>query len=516
MLTISGANARTVFEEHDIKSLHVVLKAGISASLNEINRTRTEAGYKEPGGDGAGAITVDPVDGEAGLAVYGADPDGAGPLAPRLLGRVRTTVVSNYSGTGREVLVAVAVWPSFADVRRVLAAEAEISPPRLSFPYNPLSIVGDIGRKKKRKIEDGKKPKWEFKIGKDSKLVIQDANDPVLVPAVNITDPQFYDAFTRVVDAALFDKDGKKRKSGDIAVEGSDKDDPGTVGYGSDTITNDAPGVISQESMEAAYRRLLDTVNAGGTVVTDRSLSGSLPDGTYYLPGMLEIGKGQTLSGSGTLIVQNELKVKQGGTLDWDGEIIVADDDEKKTKGTLKVESGGTFEVDGVVAVLGGDDVGDDKADAKVEFKKKSESVINGALLIIGGDDGKASLKIKKETDVTINGILAMMAGKKIDLKIDKDDDETGFTVNGSMALVVPDGASNDDVELKVHVKKANNVLLNFDVAGIRLGEEALTGILDPDGTILPLSLSSYWERGANVVLEEQKRQIDDGGPWGY
>lgn len=502
MLTMARTSAVQEADQLQSRQLQAVLKAGIAAAVNEINRERSlGAGYTDPEGNGPGAVGCTSGSRD-GVAVFA-------PGTGLLLGRYRAVVERGTTryGAARDVLIVAAAWPDFTNPVRTLGAEVEVVRQRLPFGANPLSVIGEYDKTKKF-----------FDIKKNTLVTISapDAD----VPAANFTDTDFYDDFVANVlpDLAL--------------VEGADPSNPGTLVTGASTVTNSDPGVISEETMTQIRSGIEGIVTAAQSdpltgLLNTAAIAGggtvNLGSGTFRVSGKLDVPAGTTITGTGTLIIEDELTFKKDATLNWTGNIIVADTNKAK----LKVEKDGDLTLmpttdgsKGVLAVVSSD------AEAKLEFQKDANVVLGApdsnpsdsvddsrpvALSIIAGSsDDKAKIVFKKDMDFTLYGILSVMASEKIEVKIDKsssDTEDSTIDIIGSVALVMAEG--DDKTELKFTIAKDQEVTMTFDRAVFDGALELLGQFFDPNSTILPMKVTSYWERDTLDVLDDQEGVMD-------
>lgn len=496
MLALSQTGAQQGFEVHRQKELHAVLKAGIAAAVNEINQERRLGGdYTDPEGNGPGAT------GSTSKTVR----DGVAVTAPngRVLGRYRSVVerASTRYGAAKDILVVTAAWPDFTNPRRMLAAEVDLVRAPLPFGTRPFEAIGDYDKTTKA-----------FAIENDANVSITapDAD----VPAVNITDPDFYADFVADIVPNL------------ALVEGADPSNPGTLIQGAGTVTNDEPGVLNQETLEQIRDGINDRVddaNSTGQELTAAYLAAlpgyptvTLPDGVYTVEKELVLPAGVSITGSGTLVVNDEFETQKDASVTWSGDVIVADD----SKALLKVAKDGSWtQTGGTLAVVSGDT-------AKFEFQKDSEVLLGTtaepvALVVIAGSSGEdAKLTFKKDLDFTLVGVITVLASKKIEVTFDKDsgadgipgtadDEDSNVDITGSMSLIMLD-TKTAKTELKITVKKGQDVEINFSSDAVNKALDNLGEFFDPDDNILPLKVTTYWERATSSALTTTQNTVLD------
>jgi hypothetical protein len=466
-------------ERHSLKLLHGVLRAGVEASVNEINRDKAEDGY-DPGGDGVGAILVGP-DGEDGWPVEAAN--------GRLLGRFRTVVT--LSPTGEKVITVTAAWPAFDHPNRVMAGAQVVVQAQDPFDFdrNALSVTGPFGDP--ADPEDGK-----------TKIQIKDATVNILdptnsVPAINVEDTSLYETLL----ADLVGATG-------VTVAGADPENPGSGATGADTTTNQGGTLLSSDVLEALSDAINDYVDATvPTIPDDNRLDKdfdddgdvNLPFGTYVITDKFKADNGTTITGSGTLIIQGDVKLGNDVDLNWDGDIIIAGGD-----GKAKLTGGKDADI-----TVTGNVIVDSNDDSRLKLHKDSDSVINGSLLILADD--KARFELKKDEAFTVNGVLAILGGDEVRFDVDKDSE---LNVNGT--LVVGLGSDGDKDKFRLKFKKESVTNIIFDDTLFEAGLEGLgtflDGLINPDD--LPVKLGSYWERSAVnlVALQEAAIAADQAG----
>jgi hypothetical protein len=469
LLSLTDSRAKQQFGLHRQKQLNLAVKTALAAALNEVNRNRLNGPY-DPGNDGVGALLTDPEDGQPGIRLKASD--------GTVVARYRTTV-DTTSNPGATVITAVAVWPDFAttdpNVRRVAAAEAQLTRGRLPFPANALSLVGDTSAGNGRGLRVVGNPTLEI------------VDPSAVVPAVNATDPRTYSDFVSFV-----------APNADL-LAGADPESGGAL-EGAGTVTNEGAGFLRQETLDligaGIDSRVSSLLLSTGTVaITPATLSSGAPlsDGVYRVDGDLLIASGQTLTGSGTLILTESLLVK--GHLDWTGTIIVANDD----GAFLQVQNGGRLTVDGVVGVqaLAG------LAGVGLDLESGSRTDITGALCVLAGGSSNESA-FDSGSEVNVDGIVTFL-GTDIEVAMEGGSD---FHVNGSVAFVVPTGAAKglDSVEFRGGTRTS----MGFDQPLFYRGVDEVGAFFDPDGNLLPLAYSGYWERSALAVLAAQEAQLAD------
>lgn len=524
LLALSNSQVKTTAEQHRLRALQAVLRAGIAAAINEINRDRTHGPY-DPGAEGVGAILgPKAADGlHEGVPVRASD--------GRSLGCYRTTLRKHGA---RVLLTVVAAAPSFRNPLQLVGAEAEVDPGTFQFGDRPLEFVGNPSGKDKKPADHDKDIEELIKVFKIKKADFSVTDPSLQVPAINSTDPLFHEAMSLAMDAEIAE--------GDVTVLGADPSNPGSPASGSATITNNpAGGHLTAETMTALSRGLADyaatqapagtnlgtAVRAAGGLFDDHHdadhhvsigdgaavVNVTLAEGIYYVPDDLKLKENVTITGAGTLIIDKKFKLEHGATLNWTGTVIIASPEDEKAE--LKVHHGGTLTVDGVLAL-----VGEKKAKFQLdEGHHDDETVarIDGALLILtdamepddDDADDKNDFKVKKDVELTVNGVLAIV-GEHVHFKVE---DEADLKVNGSLSMMFPDDAKKG--LHKFEVKKEADMALTFSDPNIAEAVTDLDRLVDqvfgPTRSPLPVSVTTYWEPPARALVGAQETAIAGG-----
>lgn len=498
LLSLTNSTVTSEYDRHRVKQMPMVVKAGIAAALNEINRDRLDGPY-DPDNDGPGALVSDPAGtsgNQDGIPVT--TPDGI------LLGRFRSHVETDYGGvSGRNVLVVVAVWPSFTapagwtneeylNRRRLACAEVEIQRGRPPFPANALSLTGPTS------VGGGN----QFEISGNPKIKMSDPS--ISVPAVNITDATTHADFQSDVIGSL--------NAGDL-IQGADSDNPGVSGSNMDTVTNEEAGLLKETTLDqiangidARVTAALAGLGTTSTAITQAMVDAQsvLPNGTYVVNNDLDF-KNETLTGSGTLIITEEIVLQSGGKIVWDGEVIVADDNDAE----VEVQSGADIVVDGIFAILNRTD----QNDTRVAVGPGGGTIdVTGAFVFLSdvsaaSSGGNVGLSLNAGARIFVDGIFALM-GEGINLNVDNG---TELEVTGSTVITVPEGATQGLNQFRMKDK----VTLTFDNPNFNSALDDLGEFFDPSGQLLPVSMPSYWERSTATVLSDQETKLATTGPWG-
>ncbi len=491
LLSLGQAGAKVESERHQDKALHAVARYGAAMAINEVNRERlTPISYDDPTGNGDGCILFDNGTGGDGLEGWRVrTADG------KLLGRFRAMVRTEVDGaTTRNILSVVAAWPELLtdmnEVRsrvqkgqmRLAAVEVEIRRGRPYFDRNAFSVRGDA--------DAGSSPGV---YGRSNQVNIRGNG----VPAVNISDLSTYNTFL-----------GNLNQFG--TVSGLDPDTSSAAVDEADTVTNDDTGLLDEEVLTEIADGIdgrVTTILGSGTEITaaQASSGATLPGGTYFIDDDVTIGNGNTLSGSGTLVITESVEIV--GTLDWDGTVIVANSHD------AKVEVKGRLNVTGVLAIQG---IGDE-ADMGVTVRNGGRLTVDGpgafTILTSPKSDGheKTLFNYESGARIDVDGIFSVL-GSGIDMDFDTGAE---VAVTGSMAIVTPTNATQG---VDIRFRPGAQMELNFNGDNFDGAVNALGAFFDPDGTILPVSIPGYVERGAITVLEQQETTLsaNRNGSYGF
>lgn len=518
LLSFSHHNARGQFESHHDRSLRSVLQAAVAASIYEINRHRLDGPF-DPDGDGVGAL-LKGRDGRLGLRLRA--PSG------RILGRYRTTVEKD--GDGRYFLNVVAASPDFEGMgqpqadsnRRMVAARVEVRAVGLKLAGHPLDIVGNPSGEK----EDPADLKKRFAVSGGARVEIL---DPTLtVPAVRISDPVFREAFVTA-----------SSRPG-ITIIGQDPKNPGSPGSGAASITETSASAsmslgslgrlaeavdafVDKELASGSARSLADAAAALGAVkVGDKDLvlttkDGSpstynLGKGTFFLDGDVKLGRGVTVKGEGTLIVdKKKLQLNNGSFLEWEGTVLVSGDKDAE----LKVVNGSRVVVDGVLLVEGA------RKKAKFKCEAGAQVQVTGSLLLLVDaldrfmSHARGEVHIKAGAKVGVDGLF-LLAGEHIHFKVDKF---ARLRVNGSLSIQVPSGAKKGIHKFEVGGRSSLQLHYDrdkLDAALVELNELMAKSLFTSAAeTPTPVRAVSYWETPARALFDGQQAAVAAGKPVG-
>lgn len=487
LLALTDASGKVEGGRHRDKTLHAVAMHGLATAINEVNRKRSTAGYADPSGNGFGCVLVGP-DGKRGWPVLAAD--------GRVLGRYTTMVTTDAT---RRVLSAVVVEKEFpadwaaaeaqleAGTLRVATAEWEIFRALLGFDRNALSVRGNATAGGRQGIFGGSNQVKIF------------GNE---VPAVNISDPAAHALFVERDQLSRWGAlTGLDPATGSeaIAVAGEQEWEVRRK-----TVTNEESGLLSQETMT----QIADGINArvAGVIATGTPVAttnGTLPTGTYFIDSTLNIPSGQTLTGSGTLVINKGVTIT--GKLNWTGDIIVANSDdatvtvkgELNVDGVLGIQGMGSATSMGVLVDSGG----------KVTVGTDTNP---GAFTMLGSNTTQSPLRFNSGSNgAQVKGIMTVMGN---DMRMVFD---TGAKVDvqGSLAFVTPTDATNG---LEVEFRNGAHLTASYTARNFDAALNALGRFYDPNANILPVEISGYLEDPSRrLTLLRQHVEADPSQSYG-
>lgn len=504
LLALTDSGTRFSAENQRHRRLTAVLKVGIADALNEINRDAVEGNY-DPNGDGVGAIVREGTTGTAGVPVRVTTATGV----TEVIGYYRATVRHD---AGRDILTVVAAWPSFAETnpeRRLLAAaELEVTPGDMIVDQRPIQI-------------DGSAASVQYDVDAANHLhvdgVDDHSSDQATVPAANVSDDAMRDRFTLDGDGDA--EGGSEDAENDSFVEGADTfvgqdpNNPGGTATGSDTVTQQTPKTINQETLEAARAYYSQVVadalaNPLTTVLTagahgDTSLS---ENKTYVVPGGLTVEG--TFTGTGTLIVQNQLQIDHGNDLIWNGDLIIAGYHTVTYTidgaAQFQLKNGSTITVNGNLIMLG------ENTQLQAQSGNAGGSTVNGALLMLTEPRKDAQLQVDGGTDFLVNGIMAIY-GEQIQWQ-----NKNGAKFTAAAMNLVMDSTDASSNALQVQFDSGAHTKLLYDNAAVKA---AVQGIKVALGSSVQSTkvVHSYWEgAGGPALLDIQEAVLAQPGPWGH
>ena len=162
---------------------------------------------------------------------------------------------------------------------------------------------------------------------------------------------------------------------------------------------------------------------------------------------------GQTVTGSGSLIVKHTLRPGKDGTnlnLNWDGDVFVVGFDGDGSD--LLYLHGTRATINGNLILLSSDNT-EASLEARDSNGRPSDLTVNGALLTLAeAASHESEVEVEGSSSITVNGLLGLY-GSRIELEASSSN--TSLTVNGTLAVgmaqdVDPDVARNDDFEFQM------------------------------------------------------------------
>lgn len=497
LLSLTDASARSEGARHTDKRLHFVARYGLAMAVNEVNRNRVSGPY-DPTGNGPGWILVGP-DGAPGWPVTTSD--------GRLLGRFRTMISLDPADSQRKVLSVVAVDGAFPaswseaqalvqlDRLRMVTAEMEFSTGSIVFDRNALSLRGPV-------TAGGFQGLYTEL---DNNGVPRNANQVKIkgnnVPAINFTDAAAHADFTA---GTYTTNSGQTKYKIDLWGEISGLDPVSqtqvtgaTQAERAATTTNSERGLLNQETLTEVAQGLDNRVAAilgpndaddsDGEGVKITGGSQTLGNGTYYAEN-LTVSNGETLTGSGTLVITGQVNVN--GKLNWDGEIIVANSANARLNigGEVNVGTGGT--ASGILAIQG---IGPNGGTMGVTVQSGGKLAVGtaakpGALTILGNANTASPLVFNSgASGADVKGVFTIL-GNELTM-----DFGTGgkIDVAGSLAVVSPSDATKG---VNIKMRGGTHMVLNYTAANFDGAIKQLGKFFDLSNGNTPLYVIGYIE----------------------
>ena len=159
----------------------------------------------------------------------------------------------------------------------------------------------------------------------------------------------------------------------------------------------------------------------------------------YRFSGNQKLKSGQTISGHGTILFDQNLIMESGSRLDWNGNLIIWGGDNNSD---AFLECDGILNVTGNIILIGPED-----RSIKFLLKSQGAASVTGAMTVLADLSNTASkVEFYVENDFTLNGLLTA-AGPKIQTEFRAGSDTT---LNGSFQLGRPfDAETNTELKLK-------------------------------------------------------------------
>jgi len=183
---------------------------------------------------------------------------------------------------------------------------------------------------------------------------------------------------------------------------------------------------------------------------------------------------GRTITGAGTLVVLHPIGSKTDNAngkqfnLDWDGDVIVVGYPDDTTSGVgnnsrtdnLLYISRADWNVDGNVILLSSG-----TTEASLEMRGTGSDTanltVNGSLLLFAEATGReAEIDIEGNANMTVNGIVGVY-GKRAELENQDAGTGTNWTINGTLAVGLPD--DNNTTSARLDVDGQANFNFNLD-----------------------------------------------------
>lgn len=567
LTTLADTGLKHEAERHRQKILAKILEDGVSRCVHEINLVRFRASREDnatptfdAGQDGVGAIVRTATQNPDGSVSYANTVTGASnrqgieirSKSGELLGRFRAMLCKcKIDGKDKQtVILAQVAYPDFESPQRMLSTGARIEaqlPPYFT-DRQAFSVVGtSSGSNAALNIPHAA----EFKV--------TDPNHEV--PAVNVTDQNWYDSFQNVVDqgGSKFLVDGLGgtgnnsvyNEDAGIVDTGVATDLAGSVDGLVDTITktgtelrqylvdhyksafgwtdSNADGIIQTTELSSSSKLAGLDANGNGVIEISKdefpttlpSTNFTLPAGNYWVSRDIEFPSSQTFSGSGTLCLLADTRVT--GNLNWDGSVLVTYND---SGDALQNTKGGSTSLD----VKGDLVVGPNDGTSILVVNSATETTTTGTV----------SYTVESGGDVTVNGVFLLTASpERTDEYTDSGGDTTvnglmiflgdgidyttgsggGYTVTGSMIFAAP--TSGAVAGANITVRQGSQNVFTFSNPNFDNGIEVLSEFVDSIGTskkTFPISMSRYIESPALAAsisrLIESRGDGDFGGTY--
>ena len=263
-----------------------------------------------------------------------------------------------------------------------------------------------------------------------------------------------------------------------------------TSTYGDVTTSIDvASGATVDSAKIQEYADAISTT-ASTLVATNTIIPPSGSDPLVYdsLTGVTRIDEavtlkpGDTIEGTGTLIITDKFKV-QGGTLDWDGDVIIlggnGGNELNVTSGSVTIEPQTVTLPDGSTTESGGSliTISDGNGPAGIDLNGGT-TTIEGAILIAstaGSGSNKSTFLVNKGTN-TLGGLL-MATGDKVHVKIMPNPAQGSFAMEGGIILAVPETESTGPDKMTAWIK--GNSTIQFHSTKVNNALNTIKGIFD-------------------------------------
>lgn len=481
-------NAQQNYASEGRASRRRALEVLVQQALNDVIHESKENADYDAVANGAGAVGVAPKTAwTAGgnFSDYGAGNvvtvEGRGMGA--YMAVVRTDPADLIGDT--QIVNIVAAYPSFANPVETVGAQVRIrtSLQGLFGDRSALSFAGNLAGSSST---GGGNFGWQN--NGDQTVTIKSVNSydpdglgpqgPVYAPAVNISDPDFYNGF---MAEFVNDPNHGEGTAGDgLDMEGGDLND-------FTTTTTTIPDTITQEPSttqrvnEAFLRQWIEHWRDAGNQAPNNTISNGNNSWSGGGAGQLtfltasQLKGGAEISGSGTLVIRGDVTMTQGAKLNWDGDVIVIPSGGSGS-GKLIVKDAEVNVTGGLVLVP---DPDDNKTVGIYTDHENAAVNVTGTLLAIQAGTGSAVLSINKGGELNVNGLLGML-GDNISFEVNGapgslpgDPGRSKVNVSGSAVIAVPPGGSGLQ---KLRFDGASDTVFEFDNAkfesGVQTAEE--------------------------------------------
>ena len=236
-----------------------------------------------------------------------------------------------------------------------------------------------------------------------------------------------------------------------------------------DKVLSDIPKTIEKQG-----KALQDVANAQNSQIEDDLVYGTLEAPvTVYLSKKVDLKHDGSITGYGTLVIDDKFKIHTGSSLDWYGDVIVVGNEKKHAKVDVH---GGNLNISGNLMILGYGD--DDKDHVKFEVDHLGYASIDGSVFMSTSftdteytdkkgnkkkKKNKAELKVKKG-ELDIDGLFTML-GQDIKLNFGHDSD---VSIHGMWQIATPQ--QTETGKEKVKLKIDGNLEIVYDQEYVEKG----------------------------------------------
>lgn len=491
------------------RSLEFILQQGIHDALHE---AKENVDYDAIAND-AGAVGVAP---KAGWTAGGTFNDFGTGTVVTLNGRNQGAymAVIRTDAAGIQILNVVAAYPDFTNPRELVAAQVQMEA-SLQGLFGDRSAISFAGNLAGTSGTGSGNFGWANNGDQTVQINATNSYDPdgagplssVYAPAVNISDPDFYNGFMN--EFVNDPTHGEGGTDDGLGLEGGDIGDlTNTTTVVADTIAQEPSSTqrVNEDFLEQWIHHWRDAGNQtpDQTISTNSTWTGGGPNELTFLTAS-QLKSGNVITGSGTLVIRGNLTMSGGAQINWDGDVIMVPNG-GSGQGKLIVN-------DAQINVTGGlvlaPDPDDNKTVGLYTNHADAAVTVTGSLLAIQAGTGIAEISIQKGGELKVDGLLGML-GDNIGLEVrgepgalTNDPGRSKLNISGSTVVGVPPGGSGLQ---KLRFDANSDAVFEFDntkfEAGVQLAEEG-----SQHSTVEPppydLYRTGYREVSATTVLAE-------------